>query len=201
MAMVLVSTLLTKADNYKILATNSPQILVDGKQAKVGMTFSDQSKIVWKKEKQAMRVVNLQTRKQAMMVAYSLQKNSQTAYEILTTNKHLSTHDGRDTFFARLRRLFAPSYVLMDAILIPTDIVFSDSCYLYASYDYGDAQVSKRLKVVDGNIVIDRTLFNIEGRQLEPRDILLSIEYRDDLRGTSAFVKADIEITVVPEQL
>jgi len=59
----------------------------------------------------------------------------------------------------------------------------------------------KRLKVVDGNIVIDRTLFNIEGKQLEPRDILLSIEYRDDLRGTSAFVKADIEITVVPEQL
>ena len=61
MAVAVISTTMTvRADDYKILFISSPSfITVDGRQKKAGDVISQDSRIVWAKEEQAMRVENM----------------------------------------------------------------------------------------------------------------------------------------------
>lgn len=193
-----------KVEMYRVLAMNNGDILINGKKVRVGMVFDDKAKVTWSKEKQAMRVFNMRTKRQFLMVSYSLKQNNLTAYEILTSNRHLSTHESENkktSFFSNLKLLFEDQYSLMDSIMISTDMPFDDNHYLLATYKYGDAQISKKLDYKDGHIIIDRTLFNIEDEHLEPRDIFITIEYKDEERGMMAFVKSDIELLIIPDKL
>ena len=53
------------ADDYKVLFTNSNDVLIDGKKVQVGATFNDKSVITWTKgvERQAIKAVNTKTNK------------------------------------------------------------------------------------------------------------------------------------------
>ena len=191
-------------EQYKIMAMNDGDILVNGKRASIGLIFDDKAVITWKKEKQAMRVVNLKSKKQYLMFSFSMKRNNLTAYEVLTSNRHLSTHTSDTdvkTLYSKLTSLFDEQYLLMDTIMIATDVSLDDTHYLQATYEYGDAQITKKLEYTDGHIVIDRSLFDIENKHLEPRDIFLVIEYKDEKSGMMMFVKADIELRLVPEKL
>lgn len=198
-------TLSLRAQTYKILQMNDADVVVDGRRVRVGNTLYDKSVIRWGKERQAMKVVCLENKKMYNLVSYSLNQNNRSIADIIVRTRHLSTHDqvGKKLGFAtRLRRLFESEYVLWDAIMVPTDsIEFSDVRYLSATYEYGDAKVSKRLEVRDGFIVIDRSIFYVDGQQLVPRDIQLNVEYYDDMNGTVFFVKSDISIFVVSDRL
>lgn len=189
------------AQKYKIIAISTAGALVNGHAAKIGDVIDSSATITWNMERQAIKVLRLDNKKQYLLVSYSLSKNNLSVKDLITTNRHLSTHDEaghKPGFYTRLRRLFENKYMLWDSIEVPTDgIMFSDSRYLIASYEYGDAMVSKRLEVRDNNIIIDRSLFIVDGQPLPPRDILLNIEYHDDKQGTVAFVKGDISLQLI----
>ena len=196
------------ADDYKILYTNSNDILVDGKKIQVGATFNDKSVITWVKgvDRQAIKAVNTKTNKMCLFVSQSMEKNSLTAREILTANKHLSTHDGFGegmnlSTAAKLRKSFDEQYDLLDSIIIDAKVELPPSLSLIASYDYGDARVSKTLKVENGQVIIDRQLFNIDGKALQPRDVTLNIDLYNKEDGMYTFIKADVQLLVIPESV
>ena len=57
------------ADNYKVLFVNDASLTYNnGKAVKVGDTFSDVNAIKWQKDKQAVKVFNLTTKKQMLML-------------------------------------------------------------------------------------------------------------------------------------
>ena len=161
-----------RADDYKILYTNSKDVLVDGKKVQVGATFNDKSVITWAMdvERQAIKAVNTKTNKMCLFVSQSLEKNSLTALEILTANKHLSTHaayqEGQDISIPiKLRKSFEENYELLDTLVIDTNVKLPPSLSLIATYTYGDARVSKTLKTENGQVIIDRKLFSIDGHR------------------------------------
>ena len=202
--LILLTTLLpTEAANYKVLRVNHPQIYINGKTAKAGDTFNNNAVIRWTKDKQAMQIIDTDSKKRYLMVAKPSEKKELTALEILTRINHLSTHDNGDETepFDKLEMSIASAYDLYDQITIPTDITVNSTHYFRATYEYGDTHITKRLKHENGCIVIDKSLFHIDNKQLEPRDITLTIDYVVRAPDNAIFIKDNIQITVIPETL
>ena len=200
---LLASIILVLADDYKVLDMNSADIWANGQRLKRGMIISDKSRIFWK-ERDAMRVVNLKTKRQALMVANAHNLNNQTVYDILTSNHRLSAHGGNenDPIHVQLCRRFKNEYALMDSIMISVKgLKIPADSYIVASYEYGGEYIVKRLDICKGYIVIDRTLFNEGQRQLQPHDILLTIELKQDGSPFGTFIKDDVILTVLPPKL
>lgn len=200
--------LMALADDYKILYTNSNDILVDGKKVQVGATFNDKSVITWAKgqERQAIKAVNTKTNKMCLFVSQSMEKNSLTAYEILTANKHLSTHDayieGMDLSIpVKLRLLFYKQYELLDTLVIDTKVVLPPSLSVIATYEYDGTRYSKTLKTENGQIFIDRSLFKVDGKALKPRDVNLNIDLYNKDENVYFFIKGGVELMVIPETI
>lgn len=192
-----------KAKIYKVLRLNHPQIYINGKQAKTGDTFDEKAIIRWTKDRQAMQVIDTNAQKRYLMVARPMEKKELTALEILTRVNHLSTHDQGDEAepFDKLEMSIAPAYDLLDYIAIPTDITVNDTHYFRGTYEYGDARITKQLKYENGCIIIDKSLFHVDDKRLEPRDITLNIDYVVRTPANAIFIKSDIQLTIIPDIL
>ena len=192
------------ADNYKILYLNSNQIKINGKPAKVGQNFNEKAVITWSEDRQAMKVIETNSHVRYLMVARLSEGNEQTAFQILTRNKHLSTHDDSATAnnIMQLKAALSNNYDLLDAIEIPTKLKQDDSHYFLCTFQYGDTKLIKKLTGNNNNmLVIDKTIFLVDGERLEQRDIKISISYVDGNPETPIFIKRNIELVVIPDKL
>jgi hypothetical protein len=62
--------------------------------------------------------------------------------------------------------------------------------------------LTKKLKSKNGNtVILDKSIFEVDGKQLGPRDVVLSIEYVNTEAGMPIFVKDGIEVTFIPDIL
>ena len=192
------------AENYKILFLNSSKIKINNKPAKVGSVFNEKATIKWSEERQAMKVISTSSFKRYLMVAKLSEGREKTAYDILTRNRHLSTHDNGQGIadpILKLENNIANSYDLLDEIEIPSDLTIDEMHYFIGSYEYGDTKLTKKLKHNNQNIIIDRSIFWVDGKKLDPRDINLTIDYIDGNIETPIYIKGDIEIIIIPEKL
>lgn len=195
----------TSADNYKVLFINDASLTYNnGKKVKVGDTFSDVNAIKWAKDKQAVKVFNLTTKKQMLMLGK--QYIRKTGMEALISSKRLSTNDFMDTsdapktIYEKLGSVFESQYDLLDSIELPAEVELNEKCYFQATYKYGDTMLTKKLKSKNGNtVILDKSIFEVDGRMLGPRDVTLSIEYVNTDSGLPIFVKDGIEVTYIPD--
>ncbi|WP_028902325.1 MULTISPECIES: hypothetical protein [unclassified Prevotella] len=193
------------ADNYKVLFINDASLTYNnGKKVKVGDTFSDVNAIKWAKDKQAVKVFNLTTKKQMLMLGK--QYIRKTGMEALISSKRLSTNDFMDTsdapktIYEKLGSVFESQYDLLDSIELPAEVELNEKCYFQATYKYGDTMLTKKLKSKNGNtVILDKSIFEVDGRMLGPRDVTLSIEYVNTDSGLPIFVKDGIEVTYIPD--
>lgn len=202
---LLLGTCLAKADVFKVLFVNDKSLkFTNGKPVRVGDKFKEATDIRWEKDKQAIKAINLGTKKQTLFVGKSWIKK--TGIEALLHKRHLSTHDdnkepGQLTLFDKLQRTFDDQYDLLDAIEVKTEVELSDACYFQVSYMYGDTKKSKRLAHKENSVIIDSSIFDVDGEQLPPRDVELTIDYVNNTTGETFFVKDHIELTIIPSIL
>lgn len=193
-----------KADSFKVLFVNDANLkYVNGKNVKVGDVFSNVQDILWEKDKQAVKAINMATKKQTLFVGKNWIKK--TGIDALLHHRHLSTHDELDenaeaTIFDKLARTFEDQYDLLDSISVETTVPLSEESYFQIAYDYGDTRLSKRLSHKGKSVIIDMSLFHVDNEKLDPRDIKLTIDYVDGTTGQTIFVK-DVEISYIPNQI
>ena len=193
-----------KADSFKVLFVNDANLkYVNGKNVKVGDVFSNVQDILWEKDKQAVKAINMATKKQTLFVGKNWIKK--TGIDALLHHRHLSTHDELDenaeaTIFDKLARTFEDQYDLLDSIIVETQVELSAKRYFQISYEYGDTKLTKKLSRNGKNVIIDTSLFNVDGEKLDPRDVILTIDYINEDTGETIFVK-DVEISYIPNQI
>lgn len=192
------------AGNYRVLYVNDASLkFVDGKVIKVGDVFSDAKDIKWEKEKQAVKAINLSTKRQVLFLGKNWVRVS--GLQTLGREKHLSAHDSSDeiykTLTGKLMRTFESEYDLLDVIEIPTDVKLSKKKYFEATYEYDNSKITKKMPYKKGLVIIDRSLFEVGEKLLQPHDIVLSIEYVDEKSGQIVFVKDGIELNIIPLDL
>ena len=188
------------ASNYKILFLNSKQIFVDGRLANVGDIISDRSVVTWSKERQAMKIIDIESNQRYLMVSDDKESKKQTVIDVLTRINHLSTHsqDGMSPYDVLEGRI-EYHYNLLDSIVIPTDIVVNEYNYFTISYKYGDARITKKMKYTDGNLVIDKSIFDVDNKSLVPRDISIAINYIIKKTSIPIFIKDHVKLTIIPD--
>lgn len=195
------------ADNYKVLFVNDASLTYNnGKKVKVGDTFTDVGTIKWQKDKQAVKVFNLTTKKQMLMLGKQYMRKAGMDALIssnrLSTNDFMDTSDAPKTIYEKLGGVFDSQYDLLDPIELPAEVELNDKCYFQATYKYGDTMLTKKLKSKNGNtVILDKSIFEVDGKKLGPRDVVLSIEYVNNDSGLPIFVKDGIEVTYIPDVL
>lgn len=193
------------AGNYKVLFVNDANLKYNnGKSVKVGDTFKGAEEINWQKDKQAIKAFDLTTKKQ--MIFLGKEWSRQGGLDALTGSKRLSTNeaaglpeDQKDPFMG----IFDDEYLLLDPIEIPVkeSITLDDNCHFEATYDYGDTRLTKPLKQKGHSVILDKSIFEVDGEKLEPRDITISIDYVSADSPIPTLAKEKIEVTYIPDVL
>ena len=193
-----------EARNFKILYLNHPQILINGNVSKVGDTFDENAVVIWLKERQAMKVIDTDSKKRYVMTCKPASKKKQTVLSILTDIEHLSTHGPEGQMadqFDQLANDIWQAYDLLDSIAIPTKVNIDEKHYFIGTYKYGDTRLTKKLSCENCNIIIDKSIFFVDDKKLSPRDISLRIDYVAKSLNNTIFIKDNIDITIIPELL
>ena len=120
-------------------------------------------------------------------------------------NRHLSTHDKLDenaevTIFDKLARTFEDQYDLLDSVIVETQVELSAKRYFQITYKYGDTRLTKKLSHSGKNVIIDTSIYNVDEEKLEPRDVMLTIDYINEDTGETIYVK-DVEISYIPNKI
>jgi hypothetical protein len=191
------------AGKFKVLFVNDASLkYTNGKVVKVGDTFKSAEDINWQKDKQAIKVFDLTAKKQMIFLGKEWTRKS--GFDALVSQKRLSTNeaaglpeDQQDPFMG----IFEDEYLLLDPIEIPVkeSIVLDDKSHFEATYDYGDTRLTKPLKQKGHAVILDKSIFAVDGKELEPRDITISIDYISADNPIPTLAKEKIEVTYIPD--
>lgn len=188
------------ADDFKVLLVNDASLKYkNGKTVKVGDVFKSAEDINWQKDKQAVKAYNMTTKKQVIFLGMKYVRK--TGSKAMINQKFLSTHNPGDTIQAQLASVFADEYILLDSVMVATNVDLNEKRYFLATYEYGDAKITKRLSHEKDMVIIDKSLFKFDDQKLKPRDIRLSIDFVDKQEGRIAIPIKDIDLFVVPLKL
>lgn len=128
------------ADKYKVLYLNSPDIKVGNKTIVVGYVFDDKDAIKWTSEQQAIKVMNLKTKRVMVLAAKALKKkNASSLYDYLTSTKRLSTRDFRKKQMKEEWQLDSTLY-LVDTLYISRPQRQSNSIVAKLVIKHGEGQ-------------------------------------------------------------
>ena len=170
----------------------------------MGDTFSDANDIAWQKEKQAVKAFDTDAKKQILFLGREFSRKA--GFDALINQKRLSTHDAaglpaeqQDPFDG----IFDDEYLLLDPVEIPVKegIALDDKSYFEVTYDYGDTRLTKPLKQKGRVLILDKSIFEVDGKQLEPRDIIISIDYITADSPIPTLAKEKVDIIYIPDVL
>lgn len=182
-------------ERYKILFLNISPVEIAGRECNVNDCFNIDEKIVWKNEKQIMKVISLSSQKQSVIAAREFTENkhkSLSSYIIQT--KRLSTRDGASLPLPQLKEYLTGTFYLIDSIKIKTLLPINDSHFFYASYKYDGEVIHKKLPSTDNVFIIDYSLFTIDGAPITPFETLISVYYMDNEKGESMLITDRLQL-------
>ena len=174
------STIIAVADDFKILYLTSPDITINGKACKVGDTFSRNASIAWTAPRQAMKVLDLATKKQNLIVAEEYAKNkSHDIASYLVATKHLSTRRGELINTLELGVALGETHYLLDSIKVETRLPVDENHFFFATYNHNGETINKKLSTNGNTLIFDRSIYTIDGHAIRPFDVTLSVWYMD----------------------
>lgn len=193
------------AGNFKVLFVNDANLkYTNGKAVKVGDTFKAAEDINWQKDKQAVKAIDMSTKKQMIFLGREWTRKG--GLDALVSSKRLSTHDAaglppeqQDPFSG----IFDDEYLLLDPIEIPVkeSIALDGNNHFEVTFDYGDTRLTKTLKQNGRALVLDKSIFEVDGEKLEPRDIVISIDYIAADSPIPTLAKDKVDIIYIPDVL
>lgn len=146
------------ADRYKVLYVNSTDIKIETKNVSVGSVFTDKDMIMWTDDQQAMKVINLNTKRIMVLAAKAMKKKKASSlYEYLTSTRHLSTRDMKRRITMELWQVDSTLY-LLDTLYISRPNIRGNDVVARMIDDNGktmDLSISKDSK----SYVITRDLY------------------------------------------
>lgn len=177
------SACLQAQEQFKILFLNESPIEIGGKSCQVNDTINSADNIVWKSQKQVMKILNLTNQRQSILAARGFNKRKyRTISSYLTQNKRLSTRDGEALLLPQLKDYLSNTFYLIDSIFVKTLVPMDDYHFFYADYHYEGEVIHKRLPVTYNGFLIDFSLYIIDGDSIPPFETNVDIFYYDKLK-------------------
>lgn len=173
-------------EGYEVRWFNHSKICINGKWTtlKKGKIIKKNALIKWHKDWQAMKVVDTKTKKWYQLLARPKRNKVENIWDIingiLLRIGTFSTHDPGQGVLEpvdSLRNTILEEYELLDSITISTSLPVNETQYFEATYEYGDSIIFKKLKCLNGSIIIDKSVFCINDTIIDSQIIPIQIDY------------------------
>lgn len=186
----------------RILRLNTPYITVDGKQRYEGDIIAIDAEIKWENENQAVRLIDIDSKKQYLLAAKMSRKNrSNKIKDLLVSSVQLSSRSAKPATFAELAMQLPDSIYILSDIQLAHNIPCNDYRFFYASYRYGDEIINKRLSTNTDGMVIDSELLRIDGRYINVTSVNINIYYFDETKQQTTLIKSNMFVSFLPEKV
>jgi hypothetical protein len=157
---------LSAQDSLKITFLNPSPVVIGGKEYRKGDLFLSSEKPVLLPN-QVMKVFDTATGKVKVITDALLAKSgNKTVWAYLTDNKRLSSRDPFNRTFGLFERISLKGELPVDSVN-----------YYFVSYEHNGEQINKRLPTDSTNIVLDHSIFTIDGNTQTPFDTKLKLSY------------------------
>lgn len=182
---------------YKILQINTPSITISGKELHKGDIFNDPAVIAWSNERQAMKILDMKSQLQKLIVAKEYKKvNVDNISAFLKGKKDLSSRDGADNIIS-LKEKTTGEFFLQDSISFSTTYPTNDRQFFFISYMHNGEEINKRVENKEGTFLITTDIFTIDGIPYEPFDTSLSVFYVDSNKDEITLITDAMVITII----
>ncbi len=188
--LLLFSYLQVYADDYRILQLNTNSIRIGNVQCKQGDTFPDDAQICWSHEQQAIKAMNLKTKRIRVFACKAFTDvKAKDIKDYYIKSNHLSTRVGVNTYSDLAEELSDTVYVLDNCPIESPVKIDSLSSYLIS---YGDKEkIWRNLMTTDKVFYLNRELFEDSCQE----SISLSLYFRR--KGLDDYLITDSLIVVV----
>ena len=187
-------------DRYKILFLNCPSVKIGSKYCKTGDTFLSNQKIFWTEENQAMKVQNSKTFAQKVIVAdKSALKQRLSLSELLSKSKGLYSRAGDASTPFQLKETIGGQILLLDSMEYKINMDVDENHFFFISYIFNGQTIYKKLPIKKGLFVIDRSIYTIDGHDITPFSVEISIYYQTD--NERLLISDDCYLKILPIEL
>lgn len=189
--------------DFKVLYVSAKDaVTVDGYAVKVGDIISETSNLVWRDEGQVIKVTDLESFKQFIICAKSVEgKKSYCMADYFLLTKTLSSRDGDYNSLQELSSFFQ-GLIPVDGQLVVRTNVPQDKrhfFYLTCQFDGYREGVNKALAPHPGELILPvESIFQVDGQPVDVRVIEVSLHYYDTLKETSVCVSPSFLLVPVP---
>lgn len=142
------------ADDYRILLINNGVVRIEGKTVQKGDTFSDKDDISWENERQAIKAINLSTRKSMVLTAAQMKKadcSSLLDYAVFVNQMSVRDY---------VRSYSSTEQYLLDTLTLTLPVSQSEVTNIKMVYSHLGKRVSKNLPMSGCDVIVTRTQFS-----------------------------------------
>lgn len=187
---------------YRVIQLNCPYIIVSGQMVHKGDVIPDKSEIEWSNAKQAVRILDLKTKRQYLLTAKMFARNNKVKIEdVLLATKQLSSRSKTPSTILELSSAIPDSIFVLGEALIPCDLETDDNKFFFARYQYKGESINKQLVCTEDGIILDEGILYIDGNRIESSDIVFDLYYYDSHSGNVVRCKEDIYLELLPQDI
>lgn len=167
------------ADDFKILFINSGSLNVGGKDRNVGDIIDDRSNIVWKSDRQAVKVQNVKDK--TIKVLSSLQQKKlgyKNIFEFVSRTKRLSTRGDGLMDMDGLEEYLNNTFYLLDFEVVESMLETSANSYFQVEFTVDGKHYSKKLKGDAKSFTLEASVFDVNGAR--NKEVPVKVVYHDE---------------------
>lgn len=186
----------------RIVQLNCPYIIVSGHKVQKGGVIRKGATIEWTNDRQAVRLLDIKTKRQYMLTAKMFKINSNMKIEdVLIATKQLSSRSYKPSTVPELSITVPDSIFALGETLIPCGVKTDEYKFFFARYQYKGESINKRLSCSEDGIILDDKLFFIDGIRIERSDVIMDLYYYNELSGQAEKCKENVYFELLPEEV
>ena len=187
-----ITLLQVNAVTYKVLYSNSSKIRIGGKPVAVGMVFDEKATVEWTSEEQAIKVLNMSTKRIRVIAAKALRKKGLASFadQVHKVN-HLATRE------------YAKEVIDVDTICY-----MLDTLRVFAGPHNGDDMIDEAIAYVNNDTIITQIPKSSDKKEFvlsrkifggkSPKVVYVDILETDEKMNWKYFVYRGLRIELLP---
>lgn len=184
-----------------VIQLNCPYIMVSGHRVYKGETIRKGSIIEWADDRQAVRLLDVKTKRQYMLTAKMFTNNKMKIEDALIATKQLSSRSYKSSTLSELGIILPDSIFVLNETLIPCGIKTDENRFFFVRYQYKGENINKRLDYSEEGIILDGKLLYVDGIRIDVSDIVMDLYYYDALSEQTFRCKENIYFELLPEEI
>lgn len=184
-----------------VIQLNCTSVIVSGHEVHKGDTIPKGSTVEWRDERQAMRLLDVKTKRQYMLTAKMFANNRMKIEDALIATKQLSSRSYKPSTISDLSISIPDSIFVLHEALIPCGMKTDDNRFFFVQYLYKGESINKRLSTSEDGIILDEKLLYVDGIRIDASDIIMDMYYYDTLSKRVFRCKESIYFELLPEEI